>query len=313
MFRRLGVLVMLVAPGLAFAADKAIQELQRDVALLQEQVKQLQQSQDKQLAGLTVLVQQAVDAAQKANTSVAVIQSTVQQTLREQEGKVVAPVVGLASRMDSMADNFRSLQQAMSDLTAVAQKMQQQMTDLNNAVKVLQAPPAPPPSVGGAAAGAPGAPGAAPDTPTMSATDLYSNALRDRNGGKLDLALQEFTDYVRWYGNTDMAPNAQFYIGNIHYAQGDYDQAARDFDMVLEKYPDNNNKMGDAFYYKGLTLVKLNQRTAASAEFKELIQRFPNHSLAAQACLQLKDMGLRCPNQAPAHTTPTTTKKKKSG
>jgi TolA-binding protein len=83
--------------------------------------------------------------------------------------------------------------------------------------------------------------------------------------------------------------------------------------MVLEKYPENNNKMGDAFYYKGLTLVKLNQRTAASAEFKELIQRFPNHSLAAQACLQLKDMGLRCPTQAPpAHTTPTT-KKKKSG
>lgn len=307
MFRRLGVLIMLVAPGLAFAADKAVQELQRDVALLQEQVKQLQQSQDKQLAGLTVLVQQALDAGNKANTSVAVIQSTIQQSLHDQEGKVVAPVVGLSSRMDSLADNFRSLQQAVGDLTAVAQRIQQQINDLNNAVKVMQAPPPPPPGATAAA------PGAAADTPTMSANDLYSNALRDRNGGKLDLALQEFTDFLRWYGNTDMAPNAQFYIGNIHYAQGDYEQAAKDFDMVLEKYPENNNKMGDAFYYKGMTLIKLNQRTAASAEFKELIQRFPNHSMAAQACSQLKDMGIRCPTGAPAHPAPANTKKKKAG
>lgn len=310
MFRRLGVLVMMVAPGLALAADKAVLELQRDVALLQEQVKQLQQSQDKQLAGLTVLVQQALDAGNKANTSVAVIQNTVQQSLHDQEGKIVAPVVGLSSRMDALADNFRSVQQAVSDLTAVIQKIQQQMTDLNNGMKVLQAPPAPPP---GSTAGAPGGAGAPSNTPTMSANDLYNNALGDRNGGKFDLALQEFTDYLRWYGNTDMAPNAQFYIGAIHYAQEDYTQAVKDFDMVLEKYPDNNNKMGDAFYYKGMTLIKLNQRTNASNEFKELINRFPNHSMAAQACTQLKEMGIRCPAGVPAHPTPANTKKKKSG
>ena len=33
----------------------------------------------------------------------------------------------------------------------------------------------------------------------MSASDLYANAQRDRQGGKLDLAVQEFGDYVRWY------------------------------------------------------------------------------------------------------------------
>ena len=73
-----------------------------------------------------------------------------------------------------------------------------------------------------------------------------------------------------------------------------------DFDAVLEKYPDNNNKMADAFYYKGLTLVKMNQRTAASQEFTELITRFPTSSLAPQACNQLKDMGKHCPTAAAA-------------
>ena len=137
---------------------------------------------------------------------------------------------------------------------------------------------------------------AVPQGPCMAASDLYSNANRDRTSGKLDLSLQEFGDYLRCYGNTDLAPNAQYYIGWIHYSQGDYPSALKDFDAVLEKYPDNNNKMPDAFYYKGLTLVKMSQRTAASAEFTELIQRFPSNSLAPQACNQLKRHGQTLPH-----------------
>jgi len=64
----------------------------------------------------------------------------------------------------------------------------------------------------------PGGTGVAPanDAPTISATDLYNNANRDRTGGKMDLALQEYSDYLRWYGNTDLSPNAQYYIASIH-------------------------------------------------------------------------------------------------
>jgi TolA-binding protein len=299
MFRRLCVLVLAVSPLAAWAASKEIQELQRDVALLQESVKQLQQSQDRQLAAITELVRQALDTSGKSNTSLAVMGSTVQQNLQDLQSKIVAPVVGLSTRMDSMSGDFRSLQQAVSDLTGTVEKMQAQLTDLNNAVKVLQAPPPPPPgqnTTGGGPGGLAGPGGAAvAQEPCMTASDLYSNANRDRTSGKLDLSLQEFGDYLRCYGNTDLAPNAQYYIGWIHYSEGDYPSAAKDFDAVLEKYPDNNNKMPDAFYYKGLTLVKMNQRTAASAEFTELIQRFPSNSLAPQACNQLKDMGKHCP------------------
>jgi len=298
MFRRLCVLVLAVSPVAALAASKEIQELQRDVALLQESVKQLQQSQDRQLAALAEAVRQAIDNSGKSYTQLAVVTNTVQQSLQELQSKVVAPVVGLSTRMDGMSGDFRSLQQAVADLTSTVEKMQAQLTDLNNAVKVLQAPAAPPPGqapVGGGGAGMAAAGGAAAPGPCMSASDLYSNANRDRTSGKLDLALQEFGDYLRCYGNTDLAPNAQYYIGWIHYSQADYPSALKDFDAVLEKYPDNNNKMPDAFYYKGLTLVKMSQRTAASAEFTELIQRFPSNSLAPQACNQLRDMGKHCP------------------
>jgi TolA-binding protein len=308
MFRRLCVLVLAVSPMAAFAANKETQELQRDVALLQESVKQLQQSQDRQLAAITELVRQALDTSGKSNTSLAVMGSTLHQSLQDLQSKVVAPVVGLSTRMDGMSNDFRGLQQAVMDLASTVGKMQAQLTDLNNAVKVLQPPPAPPPpqntATGPGGVSGPGGTAVAQE-PCMGASDLYSNSNRDRTSGKLDLALQEFGDYLRCYGNTDLAPNAQYYIGWIHYSQGDYPTALKDFDAVLEKYPDNNNKMPDAFYYKGLTLVKMSQRTAASAEFTELIQRFPSNSLAPQACNQLKDMGKHCPTP----TTRSTAKK----
>jgi tetratricopeptide (TPR) repeat protein len=177
-------------------------------------------------------------------------------------------------------------------LVASKQHNQEQLTDLNNAVKILQAPPPPPPAATGSATGS----GAPPtiDAPTISATDLYADAQRDRSSGKLDLALNEFSDYLKLYGNTDLAANAQFYIAYIHYSQADYAYALREFDLVLENYPSDNTKIPDALYYKGMTLTRLGRRTAGAEEFKELYKRFPNHDLARQACSQLQSMGLPC-------------------
>ena len=76
------------------------------------------------------------------------------------------------------------------------------------------------------------------------------------------LPLQEFNDYLKYYGNTDLAPNAQFYIAMIHFAQGNYENAVKEFDMVLEKYPDNNKTRRCALY-KGLALVKMGRRPKA--------------------------------------------------
>ena len=108
MFPRLCVWVLMASPTLAFAASKEILELQRDLSQLQQQVRDLQRSQDEKFAALQVLVQQAVDNASKANTAVAVIQSGFQQNIRDTESKVVAPVVGLASRMDCEDRNLRA-------------------------------------------------------------------------------------------------------------------------------------------------------------------------------------------------------------
>jgi TolA-binding protein len=310
MYRRLSIaalagVVALMAPPRTRAASKEIQELQRDVAQLQDQLKQLQASQDRQLTEIRVLVQQALNTGQDANRSVAIIQNGIQQSLRDLQEKVVAPVVGVGSRMDQVSSDVRTLQTAMGDLTNMVSKLQTQLTDLSNVVKVLSAPPPAAPSQ----PGVPGAtgPGGSAELPTISATDLYANADRDRLGGKLDLALSEFSDYLRWYGNTDMAPFAQYYIGWIHASQADYDNAVRDYDLVLEKYPDNK-KTADALFGKGQALIKLGRRTDANKEFQELLKRFPKSDLAPRACDQVKSLGFNCGSARAAAPT----KKKKA-
>jgi TolA-binding protein len=308
MFRRfavcapIAVVALTLVPMRAPAASKEIQELQRDLAALQEQVRILKESQDKQLSALTVLVQQALDNSSKSNTGVAVIQNNLQQSLKDLESKVVTPVAGMTTRLDNLDQDVRTLQQSVSDLTGVMNRLQQGITDLNHAVAILQAPAPPPPAPATAppAGGAPAAAVPAAEEPCPPATQLYADAGRDRVG-KYDLALKEYAEYLRCYGNSELAPNAQYYIGYIHTLQGDNETAVQDFDVVLEKYPDNN-KTADALYSKGVALVKLGRLTDGGNEFNELIKRFPKNDLAIKACEQRKAIGFNCgvPKAPPA-------------
>ncbi len=45
------------------------------------------------------------------------------------------------------------------------------------------------------------------------------------NAGKNDLATQEFSDYIKYYPNTDLAGNAYFYLAEIQYRQGNYPES----------------------------------------------------------------------------------------
>ncbi|MEX2262826.1 MAG: outer membrane protein assembly factor BamD [Bryobacteraceae bacterium] len=279
---RLCVLAAFVLPTLAFAQKKEVQELQRDVALLQDQVRTMQRSIDEKMGAMMVLLQQTLDSSNKSNTSVAVLDSALRDRLRESEKNVAAPVAGLGSKVDMMSQEFQSVKEGVNDVNRRLGKLEQQMVDLGNAFKTMQAPPLPPPT--GAAAG----------PPPVPAEDLYNNAMRDRLAGRLDLALQEFTDYLTWYGETDYAANAQFQIGEIYHLQSDWDNALKHFDLVLEKYPENK-KTDDAKYMKGKTLVRMGKRNQGADEFRDLIRKNPRSEAAKKAVGDLKSLGLSAP------------------
>src|SRR5207237_6098298 len=91
---------------------------------------------------------------------------------------------------------------------------------------------------------------------------LYNNALRDYNGAKNDLASQEFTDYIKFYPNTDLAGNSYFYLAEIQFRQGNYQQAIQNYDLVLQNFP-SGNKAASAELKKGFALLDLDKQADA--------------------------------------------------
>ncbi len=300
------VCLLLAVPMLAPAASKEMQELQRDVAQLQQQIKDLQRSQDEKFAAVTELARQSIEAANRASTGVAVITSNIERNLRDQTEKIGNPVVVLSTHLNEMGGELHTLGQAVGDLTALMNRMQAQLTDLNNAMKVMQPAAAPPPSQPGqpAQSGQPSQRAAASEAPPMPAETMYNAARQDYVSGKYDLAVQEFADYLKYYGNTGYAPNAQFYIAMVHFVQSNYEAAVKDFDMVLEKYPDNT-KTAEALLYKGRALVKMpGHKTEGGNEFMEVLRRFPKTDQAGQACDERKKLGLNCGAPAASGRSP---------
>jgi tol-pal system protein YbgF len=296
--------LMLLMPAVLPAVSKEMQELMRDVALLQQQVKDLQQAQDTKFAALQVMVQQTLDIASKANTQVAVLESGLTRQVGEQVRGVAASAAGVGSKVDSMGSDVQALRATVEDITSRLGKLQAQLNDLNNVVKSVCAPPVPPPATPGTTGteGGPPPQGAASNGRPANlppASTLWENANRDARGGKYDLALQEYQDYLKYYKDMDYAPNAQYNIGIIHYTQKNLEAALSDFDAVLEKYPDNA-KTPDALLMKGKTLVAMGRPTQGASEFRDLIKRFPTSDQATQAKAQLKALGLPYNSGAPA-------------
>ena len=262
--------------------------LQRDVAQMQDQMKELQKSQDEKLGALTMLVQQSLEASARMSTGLAQLQKNVETTLAEQQTKVVGPVVGLGTKVDQMADDYKAMKENINALSAQLSKLDTKLADISSAVRVLSNP-VPPPSA------------ATPPANIPSAQTLWENANRDVSGGNDTVAMQEYVEYLKYYHDTENAPTAQYNIGTIYDRADQHDDALKAFSAVLE-FPENP-RSPDALYWKGMELMKMDQNTEAAATFREFLKRYPTNENARKARANLATLS------GPAR--PTTTHKQK--
>lgn len=265
-----------LSPAASFAQRRdALVELGRDVALLQEEVRLMNKTQNERLAQMEEMLKAMQEQIAAANRSLAVLDSGLRKRLEE---SMVKPLSGVTGKVDTLSQDFGYVRETLAEINARLGKLDQRITDLENTIRLMQAPPAPP---------APAASSGPP--PGVSAKSLYDSALRDKMGGNFDLALKEFTDYLSWFGDTEMAPNAQYYIGEIHYNQQRYEEAVAAFDKVLEAYP-RNPKTNDARLMKARALAQLGRRAEAEQEFRALIKAAPNSDAAQRARAELQKL-----------------------
>jgi tol-pal system protein YbgF len=266
----------LVGPRPAIAVAREIIELQRDVTMLLQGQRDMQSSIDQKHAVLKTLVEQSSDSVNKLNGGMGSLQKSVQDVQANS-----------GARLDTMSTQVQGLTDNLEEVKVRIGKLNQQLADLQSAVQSLDAKLAG--SAPASSAGAP-SPGGSAGAAPPSADTLYSNGLRDITSGKYDLAKQEFQDYLRYYPDTDLASNAQFYLGEIAYVQKDYNQAVGEYDKVLLNYP-KSFKLAPARLKKGLALVETGQKTAGIRELREVIRRYPGTDEEKRARAKLKELG----------------------
>lgn len=269
------VSALLLSPA-AFAANKDIVQLQTQVQQLSDQIARLQQTNDERFGALRSLVEQNTDTINKvANSLDAITQSLKAQSV-DQGGKI-----------DQVSSQVQSMHDSVDELKARLAQVSKQLSDMAAAQQNIQSQPQ-----NGQPGTQPGQPGQTgqPQAQAPPADQLYNTALGDYNAGKYNLATQEFNDYIKYYGNTDLAGNAQYYLADMEYRQENYQQAIQDYDKVIEQYP-SGNKAAAAQLKKGYALLQLNQRDAGIRELRALVARYPRSLEAQQAKDRLRSLG----------------------
>src|SRR5437764_14555893 len=225
----------LVGPRPAEAVARELIELQRDVTSLLQGQKDLSTQVTQDHTILKTLIEQSNDTVAKLGATMSSLQKSVQDVQANS-----------GARLDTMSTQVQGLSDNLEEIKSRLGKLNQQLADLQNTVQSVDAKisgssapagAAPAAAAPGSASSAPGGGSSAPSSAAPSADTLYSNGLRDITSGKYDLARSEFEDYLKYYGDTDLASNAQFYLGEIAYSQKSFEQAVGEFDKVLTNYP----------------------------------------------------------------------------
>jgi tol-pal system protein YbgF len=261
----LALFTICIAP--AYGANKDIVELQTQVTQLQQQMTQMKQSFDERMGIMRNLLEQNTDATNKVTTAINGLQASINKQQQDRSGQG-----------DQLSGQIQALNDTMDELKVRLTKLSKQLEDMQTAQQSMAVQQAQAQQQAQAIAQAP-----APDV-------LYNNALRDYNGAKNDLAIQEFNDYIKFYPNTDLAGNAYFYLAEIQFKAGDYQKAVPNYDLVLQNFP-SGNKAAAAQLKKGYALLELGKEDEGTQELKHVIQRYPRTNEATQARERLRKVG----------------------
>src|SRR6266550_6636595 len=251
-----------------WCVNKDMVQLQTQVQDLQDRIAHMQQSFDERMGVLQHLIEQSTDRANKVATSVTDLQTTLQKQQTDSGAhtdQLSGQIQALNDTLDELKARLGKVSKQLEDMQAAQQNVAAQQSQQTQ--QQQQQAQAPPPDV------------------------LYNNALRDYNAAKNDLAAQEFTDYIKYYPNTDLAGNSHFYLADIEFREGKYQQAVKDYDQVLQNFPDGN-KAAAAELKKGFALIELGQKDDGVSTLRHVIQRYPRSNEAMQARDRLRKLGV---------------------
>jgi TolA-binding protein len=246
---------VLLSAGPAYPQNKDLLQLQSDVLRLQQQVNQLQQSVDQKTQTIQRLVEQMVDTVNGLNANVQKITQTVDSvnTRNDQNGAELRNLVNsMGQRMNDVVDAMAAMRSQLSGVS-------QQITAMSTTSESLP-----------------------------SAEETWRTAYVDHVAGNYDLAMRGFSEFQEKFPTDPRAAKAQIYKGDGLFAQKKYEQAVIEYDMFLQKYPQNEDTK-TALLKKGLAQAESRDQ-GATTTLQQVVKQFPGTQEASNASAKLKEL-----------------------
>ncbi len=185
-----------------------------------------------------------------------------QARIQKGQADLSTKMTELSSNLESLNSQLEASQQRMSTLS---QKLDDLQADLQRRFAVLTGQVT-------------GTTGQGASTPS----DMFKLAYNDYQAGKFDLALVGFRNLIGQYPRSELAAQAQYYIGECEMARKNFAEAAREFDKVVRLYG-NNEFTPKALYKRGLALQQSGKKAEAKETLQRLIKDYPRSELARSA------------------------------
>lgn len=250
-----GLLMLLtVAGGLAACSPRQYIQQPNNVEEIRDNVRTLKASQD--------------ELARRM--------SEVEQALRSDQDRQNERDVSLRADINTLTESLQRIAERLDDLSQQLERRARTAPPPSLYPNPVTPPVEPAPSGDATSPPAPAAP------PGGEAGELYDRAYRDVTRGNLAMAQQGFEEFLRSYPKDDLADNAQYWLGECHYAQDQLPEAAREFEKVLSDYPDGDK--GPAAYLKlGYCALRQSDTAKARRWFDDLIRKYPSSEEARAA------------------------------
>jgi tol-pal system protein YbgF len=128
------------------------------------------------------------------------------------------------------------------------------------------------------------------DSPGERSSDAageYRAAVELVKAGKHPEAVAALRGFIARHPRHDYADNAQYWLGETHYAQKDFVHALSEFRKVIEVYP-RGNKVPDALLKVGYCHLALGQGEKARAVLEQVVTMYPKSEPAMLAAKRME-------------------------
>ena len=196
-------------------------------------------------------------------------------------------LLDMANQLEAVRTDVRSLHNDVDllnhNIDASRKQQHDLYADLDQRMKALE-------SRGGAVAG--GAAGVAAGTAASGDVNdkvSYQAAFDLLKQSQYDRAVAAFQSFLSTYPNSQLADNAQYWLGEAHYVNKAFPEALAAFQRVVETYP-QSRKLADALLKIGFCDYELKRFPAARDVLTQVATKYPDTAAAGLAKQRLDKM-----------------------